>query len=65
MTLREWALAHDLTHAELAARLGVSIETARAWLYGKRFPRPAHLVRIETVTEGEVAAQDFYERETA
>lgn len=60
MKLETYLIAQQLSPAEFARQLGVrSRTTIHRYLSGERQPSPQILHRIETVTLGQVTAEDF------
>jgi transcriptional regulator with XRE-family HTH domain len=59
MTLREWIKAQKLSQREAAAMLDVHLVTLNRWLCGHLMPSRDALMRIRTVTEGQVTADSF------
>lgn len=59
MTLDAYMTQHCISRAEMASRLGVSVEAVRRWTSGERTPRPMHMAAIKRVTRGAVTADSF------
>jgi transcriptional regulator with XRE-family HTH domain len=59
--LRELRRRRLLTQAELAQRVGVSLQSVQAWEWGKSEPRLRHIRRLAEVLEvpAEELLQDF------
>jgi transcriptional regulator with XRE-family HTH domain len=64
MTLREWIKAQKLSQREAAAMLDVHLVTLNRWLCGHLMPSRDALMRIRTVTEGQVTADSFLDGRT-
>ena len=51
---------HGIKPPEMASRLGVSLVSVYRYISGERRPEGDVMVRIRTLTGGEVRADDFY-----
>tara|TARA_R110002153_G_scaffold6374_3_gene29039 strand:- start:259 stop:450 length:192 start_codon:yes stop_codon:yes gene_type:complete len=60
MKLHTYIEQQGITLAVAASALGVTRQAVNLWVKGKRIPRPKQMARIESWTEGEVTATDFY-----
>ncbi|GLK78005.1 hypothetical protein GCM10008171_32590 [Methylopila jiangsuensis] len=49
----------EMTRAEFAALVGVSLGCVHKWARGERTPRPSQMARITAATGGKVTANDF------
>jgi transcriptional regulator with XRE-family HTH domain len=62
MRLSQWLTENNLTHAEMADRIGgVTAEAVRLWAAGRRMPEVRSITRILEVTENEVTLLDLYD----
>ncbi|MGO9430586.1 helix-turn-helix domain-containing protein [Rhodoblastus sp.] len=60
MKLSAYMADNGLDDAAMAEKIGQCSEFAvRKWKYGERVPRPDHLRRISSATEGRVRPADF------
>ncbi len=61
MKLAAFLATAGTTHAEFAARIGVSQASVSRYAAGLRIPEPYPMARIVAETRGAVTANDFYE----
>ena len=62
MRLNEWLDLHNISHSEMADRIGgVTAEAVRLWAAGKRMPEVQNITRIIEVTERKVSIADLYD----
>ena len=66
MKLSQWLKKEGLTHDDFLLYLQnnnthVSKGAIDKWCNGQRIPRKNDMIKISTVTNGEVTANDFYE----
>lgn len=62
MRLSDWLGQNNITHTEMADRIGgVTPEAVRLWAGGERMPEVKWITRIVEVTGGEVGISDLYE----
>lgn len=59
MSLRSWRKSSGLNAAQLAKKVGASVEAIYCYERGSRRPRPDIAQRIESVTNGEVTAAEL------
>lgn len=60
MKLIRWLQEHKVTDEAFAALVGGCTAAAvRKWKYGERQPTPATIVKIETITGGQVTLRDL------
>lgn len=62
MTLGDWLKSRNMTHDDLARRLGCDRSAVTKWV-GGRLPRKDVLRRLKEITDGSVTADDFLESE--
>lgn len=60
MQLQAYLESQGAKVADFAADIGVSLQAVDRYRHGQRIPRPEVMVRIYSVTEGEVCPNDFY-----
>ena len=60
MRLADYLEHHDVSVADLAAELGVSVQAVYRYKDGSRMPRPRIMRQIEELTEGLVGIADWY-----
>lgn len=63
--LTEYLHDNEITIAEFASSLDVTPQAVRYWVRGIRFPARKVIAKIEEITNGQVAAAHFYERDAA
>lgn len=64
MKLSDYMRANRLTNAAFASLIGtVTASAVRKWRYGERAPRLGELLKIQQVTNGQVAPSDFMKPE--
>lgn len=61
MKLGEYLNTQNISRAEMAKRLGVSVEAVRQWSVGERAPRPQMQSKIMDETAGQVTPMDFHQ----
>lgn len=61
MKLRQWRTARGLSVSDLADKLQSSERAVIKWERGERRPRPGALAKIVSLTDGEVAPNDFFD----
>ena len=61
--LSEYLVSEGISPTTFAERLGVSIYAVKKWRLKTRIPRPDHVIRIEAMTKGKVAPDDWYKRQ--
>lgn len=61
MKLGDYLKANAINHADFASRIGVSVHTVKAYIFGKRIPNRSIMPLIMIATDGAVMADDFYE----
>jgi DNA-binding transcriptional regulator YdaS (Cro superfamily) len=62
MRLIDWLTTHNITHTEMADRIGgVTVEAVKLWAAGNRMPETRNVLRIEAVTDGQVTVRDLHE----
>lgn len=59
MTLSDWMRRNDKDRDSVAAELGVSVVSVGRYLTGERTPRPEILIKIKSMTQNLVTADDF------
>ncbi|MFD2248904.1 helix-turn-helix domain-containing protein [Pseudochelatococcus lubricantis] len=59
MRLSTYLKSRGLTYEAFATAIGVSAFAVGKWARGARVPRPDHLRRIRTATDGAVTFDDF------
>lgn len=59
MTLADWMIRYDKDRDEVAAELGVSVVSVGRYLTRERTPRPEILIKIKSMTQNLVTADDF------
>lgn len=63
MRLKSYLSAHNLSHADLAKKLGgVTGQAVRNWSLGQRMPEPMIAERIVKLTKGRVTVQDLHDQ---
>jgi len=62
--LSDYLTAQKLPFADFGHRVGVTGESVRLWVHGKRVPRPDVMARIVDATGGAVQPGDFYPTST-
>jgi DNA-binding transcriptional regulator YdaS (Cro superfamily) len=61
MRLIDWLTTNEISHAEMARRVGgVTSEAVRLWAGGRRMPDTKHILRIAEVTDGAVTVTDMH-----
>lgn len=60
MTLAQYLLAHSISQADFAARLGTSDATVSRWASGKMIPRREMIARIAAETAGAVNPASWF-----
>lgn len=65
MKLDEWRKSKGLSQPDLAKQLGVTIKTVSSWENGNSIPGRDDMVKIHTLSEGQVEPNDFYALEEA
>lgn len=60
MTLADYLQLHGLTHAEFAAKIGVSFQAVQRYAQGRRIPQREIMQRIVVVTGNAVGPNDFF-----
>lgn len=63
--LRQWREKQGKLQAECASEVGVSRQTWIAWEAGKQVPNPAAMTKLLRMTQGKVAADDFFPQSEA
>lgn len=62
MRLNEWLDLHNISHSEMADRIGgVTAEAVRLWAAGKRMPEVKNITRIMELTDSQVGIVDLYD----
>ena len=64
MKLADYLDERNLTHSDMARRIGTSTEAVRRYANGLRLPKPEIMGRIIETTEGVVEHADFYPKPT-
>ena len=52
-------LRNDKSREDIAEKLGVSVVSVGRYLTGERLPRPETLIKIKSMTQNLVTADDF------
>jgi hypothetical protein len=62
MRLNEWLDLNNISHSEMADRIGgVTAEAVRLWAAGKRMPEVKNITRIMELTDSQVNIVDLYD----
>lgn len=59
MKLSAYLKDNRISHVAFAEKIGVTQATVTRYAAGTRTPRPEHMVKIRSATEGAVTADDF------
>ncbi len=59
MTLNDWMRHNDKSREEVAETLGVSVVSVGRYLTGERSPRDEIIIKIKSMTQNLVTADDF------
>ena len=65
MQLGEWLALKNMTHTDLARRLGVSVTIVGCYVNRTKQPSPSRMLQIKQITKGKVRLEDWCaEKET-